>query len=74
MAHNTSLLSSQKDKSTNLLSISTLKSEKKTKEGYIVSFTHPSLALFENDRYINPKMEEELKIFKKKIAYWFENA
>ena len=30
--------------------------------------------LRDKDRYINPKMEEELRIFKLKIAYRFENA
>jgi hypothetical protein len=37
-------------------------------------FTHPALEQFESERYMNPKMEEELKAFKKKIAYRFENS
>lgn len=73
--HNNSFLQSQRQNNApSKQQYSTLQAERLTKEGFIIAFTHPSLAMFENERYINPKMEEELKVFKKKIAYRFENS
>lgn len=39
-----------------------------TKDGYEVCNAFPGRVLPDSKRYINPKMENELKIFKKKIA------
>ena len=44
-----------------------------TEDGYEICNTTLGKVISEAKRYINPKMENELKVFKKKIAYRFEN-
>lgn len=44
-----------------------------TDDGYEVCNTILGRVISDAKRYINPKMENELKIFKKKIAYRYEN-
>ena len=39
-----------------------------TSDGYEICNAFPGRVLPESKRYVNPKMENELKIFKKKIA------
>ena len=47
--------------------------EEKTKKGNIVANAFWGFWPTTEERYINPKMEEELVVFKKKIATRFEN-
>lgn len=47
--------------------------EEKTKQGNIVSNAFWGFWPTNEERYINPKMEDELVVFKKKIASRFEN-
>jgi len=44
-----------------------------TKDGYEICNAFPGRVLPESKRYVNPKMENELKIFKKKIAARYAN-
>jgi hypothetical protein len=44
-----------------------------TDEGYEICNSTLGRTITDSKRYINPKMENELQIFKKKIAYRFEN-
>ena len=44
-----------------------------TPDGYEICNAFPGRVLPDSKRYINPKMENELKIFKKKIAARFAN-
>ena len=44
-----------------------------TKDGYEIANTTPGRVMTDEKRYINPKMENELKIFKKKILYRYAN-
>ena len=44
-----------------------------TKDGYEVCNAFPGRVISDAKRYINPKMENELKIFKKKIAARYAN-
>jgi hypothetical protein len=44
-----------------------------TEDGYEICNTVLGRFISDSKRYINPKMENELKVFKKKIAYRFEN-
>lgn len=44
-----------------------------TEDGFEVCNTVLGRYISDNKRYINPKMENELKVFKKKIAYRYEN-
>lgn len=43
-----------------------------TAEGYEICNAFPGRVLADSKRYVNPKMENELKIFKKKIAGRFK--
>ena len=45
-----------------------------TPQGYTIVHTNCTRPIQNRDRYINPKMEQELVLFKKKIAYRFENS
>lgn len=58
----------------NLVSLTSLQPEKITAEGFIIAHTHPTAPAKDAERYLNPKMEQELKAFKKKIALRFEQA
>ncbi len=55
-----------------LISMSSLKPDKYTADGLIVSLTHPNANQTDATRYINPKMERELIQFKIKIAARYE--
>jgi len=44
-----------------------------TKDGYEICNAFPGRVISDAKRYINPKMENELKIFKKKIAARYAN-
>ena len=44
-----------------------------TADGYEICNAFPGRVLPESKRYVNPKMENELKIFKKKISARFAN-
>lgn len=47
--------------------------EEKTRQGNIISNAFWGFWPTDEERYINPKMEDELVVFKKKIASRFEN-
>jgi len=47
--------------------------EEKTKQGNIVCNAFWGFWPTDDERYINPKMEDELIVFKKKITSRFEN-
>ena len=44
-----------------------------TDDGFEICNTVLGKIILDSKRYVNPIMENELKIFKKKIAYRFEN-
>ena len=61
----------------NYLSLTSLKNvEKLTKEGYIIGSIYwtKNFVMDDEKRYINPRMEEELRQFKEKIAIRLKNG
>jgi len=61
----------------NYLSLTQLKSEERlTREGFIIGSIYWTKNFYMDDdrRYINPRMEEELRQFKEKIAVRLKNG
>lgn len=61
----------------NMMSLAQLKSEERvTKEGNIIGSIYwtKNFVMEDDRRYINPRMEEELRLFKEKIAVRLKNG
>jgi len=48
--------------------------EQRKSNGFIIAHTGRRWQITEDERYVNPKMEDELETFKKKIAMRFQQG